>query len=235
MTDGVGDGVPEGWYPDPWASQRYRWWNGRAWTEHEQGGGWPLGIVRSPSAREIGRVILVCCGLGAVVAAAVVAVLLARHHPVHGLAFLLFPAVPVLAAGQLWAIAQQFSRRSPERRGFRGVFLNRSGDPLRGLFGSLDRRIGAVLVAGFAVGWLTMATAFSELRDGGPEPARLGCAYPLLSHGAVTCVDAQRYEAVQVAEQRLGAGLFLGFFCFQAGAAAGGLREATAAARMRRA
>lgn len=38
MTDATGNPLPQpGWYPNPSGEAGYRWWDGRAWTEHVRG------------------------------------------------------------------------------------------------------------------------------------------------------------------------------------------------------
>ncbi len=38
MTDSTGNALPQpGWYPNPSGDPGYRWWDGRAWTEHVRG------------------------------------------------------------------------------------------------------------------------------------------------------------------------------------------------------
>jgi hypothetical protein len=234
-ADGSG-APPAGWYPDPSDPRVTRWWDGVAWTPPATAAtgpdDWARRFVESPSAGSIGRAVVVLASVGAGIAAVVAVTSVVRERPASGLALLLVPGIPTLAAGQLWAIAVLRARNPTRARGWRSrrrrSRLTGYRHRTRFLFGDLDARIVAGLVTGFVVGWLLAMTSFFFLTDGGPDGSRPGCPYALTSHGSITCVSQETYERAGAAEQRLASGVFLSFFCLHIGVAAGGLRRVAA-------
>ena len=150
---------------------------------------------------------------------------LARNKPLHGAAILLLPAIPVIAAGQLWTIGFMQARRPPRSGGWRHTVGDGRGmslSPSRFFFGDLSRRIALPLMAVAFLGWLSAMTAFGSTAQGGPAGAGNGCAYRLDSHGAYTCVTKAEYEHAGAGEQRFASGVLLAFFSLHFGAALGG-------------
>jgi hypothetical protein len=225
---------PAGWYEDPSASGDERWWDGNGWTARTRPPAlsfatWRGWLTRSPQAQTIGRSIALAAAVGALGALLIGLLALLRDRPLHGLTILLLPAVPLLAAGQLWTIALMNARTPPPEGGWRDRL--RAARALQRLptrtffFGELDVRIARPLMAVALLGWLGAMTAWPSLVHGGPTGPGDGCRYRLFSHGSYTCVTAHTYEHVGAGEQRFASGILLVFFAVHTGAALGGLRR----------
>jgi hypothetical protein len=76
---------------------------------------WRAWFTWSPKAQAVGRVIACAAALCAVGAVLVDLAMLIREKPLNGVTILLIPAIPTLAAGQLWTIAvlNAFSESRP--------------------------------------------------------------------------------------------------------------------------
>ena len=189
---------------------------------------WRTWLTRSSAARRLGTCRAFATGIGALGAATIGLLALARDMPLNGAAFLLVPAIPVLAVGQLWMIGHMQARIPPvpggwrmRARGRRRMGLN----PIRFFFGDLSKRIAVPLLVVAFLGWLSAMTAFGSISHGGPAGAGNGCAYQLDSHGDSTCVTKVEYERAGAGEQRFASGILLAFFSLHLGAALSGHRH----------
>lgn len=163
------------------------------------------------------------CGLGAF---AIGATALVRDRPLPGVAVLLVPAIPVLAAGQLWAIALINARMPRRTGGWRDRVRARKGlgrNPQTFFFGELDAKLARPLLVVAFFGWLSAMIALPALAHGGPIGPGGGCRYRLDSHGSYTCVSRATYEHTGAGEQQVAGGIMLAFFAIHTGAALGGL------------
>jgi hypothetical protein len=189
---------------------------------------WRAWIAQAPTAETIGRLIAYAAALCGTVALLLGVTALIRDKPLHGVAVLLLPAIPTLAAGQLWTIAL-INARTPRRTGGWRDRMRASqtisGNPRAFFFGDLPSTFARSLLALAFLGWLSAMAAFPALANGGPAGAGGGCAYRLNNHGSYTCVSRQTYEHAGAGEQRFASGIMLGFFAIQSGAAFGGLHR----------
>lgn len=171
---------------------------------------------------------VVCAAAACAVGALLVNVAaLIRDKPLHGAAVLLLAAVPTLVVGQLWAIGV-LRTRMPKPAVTLPVQLprtwaTRASPPA--FFGDLPGRVGRPLIAMAIFGLMSALTAFPTLTHGGPSGGTAGCPYRLDNHGSYSCVSRGAYQRAGAAEQRFGAGILLGFFTLQTGAALVGLRD----------
>jgi hypothetical protein len=198
--------------------------------------GWRDWILDSEGAVRVGRGVRVVAAVGVAIATAILLANLIRGQKVAGLVELLFPAIPALIAGQLWGIALLVARwdRAPASDRPRSRWPFNTGDPRRMLFGGLQIWQANALLAVFFLSWIAGATAFRHLWLGGPTSPAPGCRYRLVNHGEYSCVSRSTYLAAAAAEQRLAAGVLLGFFVLHFGIAAGELRRRRAVSAMTR-
>jgi len=198
--------------------------------------GWQRWLMYSRAARRCGNVIIAAAASAAAVSFAVSVKALLADRPTTGLTLLLFPAVPILAAGQIWMIAWMNLRHG----GPGGSWRQRSGvrtgaaqwpNPRTIILGRIGPKIGNGLLALAFTGWLLGMTAFPAIAGGGPAGSGGGCRYRLDNHGSYTCVSERAYHHAGAGEQRFAASIMLAFFAVQTGAALGGRRlQAEAAA-----
>jgi hypothetical protein len=187
---------------------------------------WRAWFAVSPRAELVGRVVAFAaalCGTGAFV---LILALLIRDQPLDDAPALLIVAVPTLVVGQLWTIGVINSRLPPRPAGWRAQLrANRamSRKPGAFFFGDLPSRFGRPFLVLFFLAWLSAATAFPALANGGPAGAGDGCPYQLSNHGSYTCVSQHTYEHAGAGSQRFVASVLLGFFAVQTGGALGGL------------
>jgi hypothetical protein len=158
---------------------------------------------------------MVAAGVGIVIAATIVLLVLVRARPLPGLVLLLVPAIPALLVGQLWTIGVLNARMPPAPKGWSQLAAAtlRSGKSMtRVVLGPLPvRATYALTILGF-LGWLAAMTAFPALWLGGTNGSTPGCPYQLSNHGSLSCVSLTTYQHVGAAEQRLFVGMFLFFF-----------------------
>ena len=193
-----------------------RWEPGR-----RAGGSW---LTRSPAARRMAASLAVADVVAITVALAVIATSLIRGRPTTDAGVLLAPGIPLLAAGQVWAIIVMDARRSrrtgrlgfksPDRSRFlpdndRGRSISRD---LSSFFGPVDRRVTRIIAVLFVIGVLSFFSAIFFTWNGSPAGPGGGCAYRLMSHAVYTCVSKTAYNLSGAGIQRIAAGIFLSFY-----------------------
>jgi len=184
------------------------------------GDGWRNWLSHSTAAHRINRWFAVESGLGLAIAFAVVVVTWSTDRPIPGVGILLIPGFPLLVLGQIWAIVI-LNSRIPRQRGSWWDRMSRSIEAQRNqrrfLFGGLPRWAAYLLIATIVVGWLSAMAAFPGLLQGNPGDGYAGCPWPLVNHGAVTCVSYARYGDAAAAGERFTAGILIFFFAMHFG------------------
>jgi hypothetical protein len=190
---------------------------------------WTASVLDSEGAIRMGRAVCVSTGAGAVVAGAI---LLANliHGMIDGLGLLFVPAIPILVAGQLWAIAVLVARQKRVDRGEanRWSFRKSPGSRLFFFEGSPVRQANALTVIALVCVLIVMVSFLQMVAyGGGPVSPTRRCQYRLnlVSYGEGTCVSRSTYLAAGAAQQRLPAGVFAFFFVLQFGIAAAELKR----------
>jgi hypothetical protein len=191
------------------------------------GAGWRRWLLRSATARRIGLLVVIATATGGLVAAAVAVAALARQQPAQGLGITSVFAVPVLFTGQVWMIGWMMLRQPPASGKRRFASFGHSAwtprpKPMTFFFGPINPRVGRVRLASAFLGWLLAMSAIGNIGHGGPAGSGHGCPYLLDDHGSNTCVSKEAYEHAGAGVQRFTAGILLGFFSIQTGAALGG-------------
>lgn len=169
---------------------------------------------RNPRDIRISGVIATVAGLGAVACFVVISYTYVAGRPLGNAAALGFVAIPVIACGQLWAMAIMKSRMPPRDTRPRRRSLRRPrSQPRRQVFtGDLPLWIIAVVSVVALGGWLVAITSWPSLNQGGPTHSTANCVYPLDNHGGIVCVTRARYLQAGAAEQRFMSGVLLFFF-----------------------
>lgn len=208
------EGTPAGWYWDPWVDG-WRWWTGSTWTSWTSPGSDPPDqrVASIFGNARLAAWVRTLTGVGALVATGVLAVATARHRPVPGAAFLLLPGIPLLAAGQIWAILT-LGGPNLRPRGRRRPPLP-SLDSVVAFFERVPAAVSLVLFAAMIFASVSVSNSFGPLGGGQPSRGRGDCPYELNSHGAISCVSRATYEQAVTSEQRAGAGTFAGLLAFQ--------------------
>jgi hypothetical protein len=182
---------------------------------------WRPFVLGSPGALRVGSAVRTTTGSALAIALAVVVTTLVTDRPIPHAGLLLILAIPIVAGGQLWAIATMLARRPSRRSGWRGRFsIAGSRNPRTFFFEGLPKRAANVLVAVFYGCWLTGVLTFLSLTSGGPASAGGACRYRLENHGTFKCVSHATYVHVGAAEQRFAAAVLAGFFVIHVGASA---------------
>jgi hypothetical protein len=180
------------------------------------------------------------------VALAVIATSLIRGRPTTDAGVLLVPGIPLLAAGQVWAILVMDASRSRRtgRLGFNAWRPSRTrsrflpdfdrGNSIRGdlssLFGPVDRRVTRIIAVLMVIGVLSFFSAIFFTWYGSPAGSGGGCAYRLMSHAVYTCVSKTAYNLAGAGIQRIPAGIFLSFYAMHLYAALASAKPAERAA-----
>jgi hypothetical protein len=182
---------------------------------------WRPFVLDSADALRVGSAVRATAASALAISLVIVVTTLITDRPIPHAGLLLIPAIPVVAVGQLWAIAAMLARRPSRRRGWRGRFSSvGSRGPRKFFFDGLPTRAANVLVAVFYGCWLTAVLTFLSLTSGGPASAGGACRYRLESHGTFKCVSHATYVHVGAAEQRFAAAVLAGFFVIHVGASA---------------
>lgn len=178
--------------------------------------------VLSPRSRQLSKLVVIADAAGVIVGVLLVIATLVRGRPADGAGYLVVPAVPLIAVGQILAIVILYGslRPQPSRRGSRQTMK----DMLRKLPPALRIALPTLAVSAWAVGLLSMAMTGLA---GGPGTPRPGCPYPIENHGSVTCVSAQKYFSIGADVQRFATCAFLFFFCFHLIVILGNLRASS--------
>lgn len=162
----------------------------------------------------------------ALIAAAVVIYAVVFGQPLPGVAVPLFPAVPLLFAGQIRVISIIQNRRPQPSGGWlerMAAQVQRNGDPRSFFFAGLSKPATNALMAVVLLSWLAAVTAFPALTRGNPQRGTGNCPWELDNHGQVTCVSHATYESASAAAQRFAGGILLVFFVLHFGTIAGEL------------
>jgi hypothetical protein len=211
--------------------------------ERRAGGSW---LTRSPAARRMTASLAVADLVAITVALAVIATSLIRGRPTTDAGVLLAPGIPLLAAGQVWAILVVDARRSRPtgRLGFNAWRPSRSRSrllpetdqgrsisrDLSSLFGPVDRRVTRIMAVLVVIGVLSFFSAIFFVWNGSPAGPGGGCAYRLMSHAVYTCVSETAYNLAGAGIQRIAAGIFLSFYAMHLYAALASAKPAQRAA-----
>jgi len=153
--------------------------------------------------------------LAAVLSGATLLFVVLTGEALDGVAILLLPAIPLLAAGQIRAISILIARQAPRRPGLAGMF--QSGLTTRAILGGLRPAWAAAVFLVFLLGWLGAMTGFADVTGGNPQTGPAGCPYQLNDHGSVTCVSKATYERARAGGEQITAGVLLGFFAMHFG------------------
>jgi hypothetical protein len=165
-------------------------------------------VTQSSGALRIGRVVRAVASLAFVGALTVVIATLVAGRSTHWAHWLLLPGIPVLIAGQLWAVAVQMGRlrvlmaSGRPRKWWQGRFSQ--GDVRRALFGGLPTwQTGLFFAAEIAAG--VTATVSEPDSHWFPSPQRFAAAAFMgfyAAHAAVSSAELARREAEQFARDR---------------------------------
>jgi hypothetical protein len=181
-------------------------------------------MTESSDSLRVGRLVAVLTTIAAVLALFVVLLTLITDRPVHWAHWLLWPGIPILVLGQLWAMALLIPRergaRDPLSRWWSPRYVS-AEDSRRLIFVGLPRALARALATLFVLLWLTAGVTFFSLLSGGPGRPSARCPYRLVDHGDFTCVSHHTYVHVGAAENRFVAAVLGGFFVLQSGVAAG--------------
>jgi hypothetical protein len=181
-------------------------------------------ILGSKGALRISRAICVvaCCGL--IVSMGLVVFDLIYWRQLSGATILLIPAIPAIAAGQIWGLMVLGARRPQNVRKTRWSYrVSARPDETTArefFFDGLPRLPSYALLALAALGWLAAMTAWPLLINGGPASGTAGCPYRLNNHGVYSCVSRRTFNHAGAASQRFASGILAGFFAIHLGMSA---------------
>jgi hypothetical protein len=171
----------------------------------------------------IAKALVVLDGIAVTVAFVILMADLIGEQPLTGLGFVLIPAIPLLAVGQIWMIVTMNSRRTPRPKGLLGKRISRSiyrpRDNGATFFGGLSRRGGNVVMAGFVLAWLLAMTAVPWITNGNPASGTPRCPWQLDNRDVFTCVSHHTYLSAGASEQRFLTGILMGFYVAHFGVA----------------
>ena len=112
--------------------------------------------------------LVVLDGIAVAIALVIVLADLIDGQPVNGLGFLLIPAIPLLALGQIWMIVT-LNARKPRTNGLLGEpdsrSLFRSRSSVASTFGGLSGWGKRLVTGGVLLGWLFAMTAIPWITD----------------------------------------------------------------------
>jgi hypothetical protein len=179
-------------------------------------------MTNSEASFLIDRLVVRAAGGCLSVATVIVLVTLLTDRPIPDIELLLIPGVPILFAGQLWAIFLLNSRLPWPR----GSWLSRWSAQVHAqrslrtvLFGSLSNTLAFGLIVVIVLGWLAAMLSFPGLLQGNPADPMPGCPWPLMSHGFVNCVSQARYQDAGASGERFASGILMFFFGMHFGVA----------------
>jgi hypothetical protein len=168
--------------------------------------------------------VCVLAGCGFLVAATIVVLALVRTRPLHGVVWLLLPAIPVAVAGALWMIWIIEGRRQPAAKRSRVSFLSGHRLFAREAFGDLPR---TARVAGLAIALLLVVSSFTAFPGfsglGHPLPPTRHCKYRVNEQGEPTCTTEATYYLAGRDDQRYVASIFALFYVMSLGTVASDL------------
>ena len=167
----------------------------------------------------------IAAGIGTV--AAVIVTVTTYVAALAGTSYLLVAALPVLIVGQIYSYRAIRARRVEERRTM--VPINMQGrvrplrDPRRLFFGDLRRDVATTLIVLAGLGIVAVLTAYPAVSKGGLDGGGPGCPYRLRTRTDTVCVTAAEYDQVRAGQQRVVAGILVGFFSVHMGVALSGV------------
>lgn len=181
-------------------------------------------ILGSEGALRISRAICVIAGCGLIVSILLAVFDLVYQRQLSLAAILLIPAVPAIAAGQIWGLMVIGARRPQNARKTRWSYRVSArwneATAREFFFDGLPKTPSYVLLAVAALGWLAAMTAWPELIHGGPVSGRAGCPYRLNNHGVYSCVSHRTFNHAGAASQRFASGILAAFFAIHLGMSA---------------